>query len=149
MHYLYLNFSICYHCRTWGAQLWPCATSWQVMGFIPDGVIGIFLWHNTSGCTQPLAEMITRGIEGLCIQLTVLPLSCADCHEIWKPQPPVILRACPGLCKDCCTFTFAVMEWCLIKHRYKFTFIRNICLEFGFMICFVCLNITWMHLCDL
>jgi len=23
--------------------------------------------------------------------------SCADCHRIWKPQPPGTLRACSGL----------------------------------------------------
>jgi hypothetical protein len=30
-----------------------------------------------------------------------LPPSCADCHEIWEPQPPGTLRACPGLYWDC------------------------------------------------
>jgi len=32
-----------------------------------------------------------------CIELTTLPPSCADCLEIWKPQTPGTLRACPGL----------------------------------------------------
>jgi hypothetical protein len=38
-----------------------CATSWKVAGSIPDGIIGIFQWHNPSGrtvaleSTQPLA----------------------------------------------------------------------------------------------
>ena len=38
-------------------------------GSIPDGVIGIFHWHNPSdrtlalGSTQPLTEMSTRGIS--------------------------------------------------------------------------------------
>jgi hypothetical protein len=38
-------------------------------GFIPDGVIGIFHWHNHSSCTmalgltQPLTEMRTRNIS--------------------------------------------------------------------------------------
>jgi hypothetical protein len=37
-----------------------CATNWKVAGLIPDGVIGIFHYHNTSGplwpwrSTQPL-----------------------------------------------------------------------------------------------
>jgi len=34
---------------------------------------------------------------GRCVGLTTLPLSCADCLEIWEPQPPGTLRACPGL----------------------------------------------------
>jgi len=35
----------------------------EVAGSIPDGVIGIFQWHNPSGRTQPLAEMSTRCIS--------------------------------------------------------------------------------------
>jgi len=34
---------------------------------------------------------------GQCIGLTTLPLSCADCLEIWEPQLPGTSRACPGL----------------------------------------------------
>jgi len=37
----------------------------------------------------------TKG--GRCVGLTTLPPSCADYLEIWKPQLPGILRACPGL----------------------------------------------------
>jgi hypothetical protein len=29
-----------------------------------------------------------------------MPLSCADCLEIWEPQPPEILEACSGLYRD-------------------------------------------------
>jgi hypothetical protein len=45
-----------------------CATSGNFAGSIPDGVIGIFHWHNPSGrtmalrLTQPLTEMSTRNI---------------------------------------------------------------------------------------
>jgi len=52
------------------------------------------------GLTQPLTEMSTRNISGgkggWCVGLT-LPPSCADCLEIWEPQPHGTLRACPGL----------------------------------------------------
>ena len=37
------------------------------------------------------------GKGGLCIGLTTLPPSCADCHETWESHPPGTLRACPGL----------------------------------------------------
>jgi hypothetical protein len=46
-----------------------CATNWKVAGSIPDGVIGIFHWHNPSdrtmalGSTQPLTELSTRSIS--------------------------------------------------------------------------------------
>jgi hypothetical protein len=29
----------------------------------------------------------------LCVGLTTLPSSCADCLKIWEPQPPEIQRA--------------------------------------------------------
>jgi hypothetical protein len=49
--------------------LWYCATNRKVAGSIPDGVIGIFHWHNPSdrttalGSTQPLIEMSTKSIS--------------------------------------------------------------------------------------
>ena len=43
--------------------------------------------------------------SGRCVGLTTLPPSCADCLEIWEPQPPGTLRACPGLYWDCFSFT--------------------------------------------
>jgi hypothetical protein len=75
-----LNF-VCYHFRTLcvfhlhrhegyegmkhavAQWLRHCATNWKVAGSIPDGVIGIFHWHDPSGhtmalgLTQPLKEM--------------------------------------------------------------------------------------------
>ena len=53
-------------CRSW---LRHCATSQNVAGSIPDGVTGIFHWHNPScrtvalGSTQPVSEMSTRNIS--------------------------------------------------------------------------------------
>ena len=107
----YVNTSLC---RTgggvtrWRSWLRHCATSQKVAGSISGGVIGIFLLHNPSGrtmtlgLTQPLTEMNTRYISsggkgGRCVRLTNLLPSCADCLEIWEPQPPGTLRACPGL----------------------------------------------------
>jgi hypothetical protein len=46
-----------------------CATNRKVAGSIPDGVIGIFRYHNSSdramalGSTQPLTEISTRSIS--------------------------------------------------------------------------------------
>jgi hypothetical protein len=31
--------------------------------------------------------------------------SCTICLEMWEPQPPGTLRACPGLYRECFTFT--------------------------------------------
>ena len=90
----------------WHSWLRYCDTSQKVAGSIPDVVIGVFHWHYPSSCamalglTQPLTEMSNRNISwgkgGRCLGLTTLPPSCADCFEIWEPQPPGNLRACPG-----------------------------------------------------
>ena len=37
------------------------------------------------------------GKGGRRIGLTALAPSCADCLEIWEPEPPGTLRACPGI----------------------------------------------------
>ena len=91
----------------WRSWLKHCSTRRKVAGSIPDGVIGIFHWHNPSGCTmalrstQPLTEMSTKNISwgkcGRCVGLTTLPPSCDDCLGVWKLQPPGTLRSCPGL----------------------------------------------------
>ena len=53
----------------WRSWLRHCATSRKVAGSIPDGVIGIFHYHNPSGrimalgLTQPLTEISTRSIS--------------------------------------------------------------------------------------
>ena len=83
------------------------ATSRKVAGSIPDGVVGIFHWRNPSGLTmalgstQPLTEMSTRniswGVKAAGASGGNLTTFSADCHEIWEPEPPGTLRACPGL----------------------------------------------------
>jgi hypothetical protein len=53
----------------WRSWLRHCATSRKVASSIPDGVIGIFHWHNPSGRTmavgliQPLTGMSTKNIS--------------------------------------------------------------------------------------
>jgi hypothetical protein len=45
-------------------------------------------------------EYFQGGKGGRCVGLTTLPPSCADCLEIWEPQSPGTLRACPSLWWD-------------------------------------------------
>ena len=53
----------------WRSWLRHFATSWKFAGSIPDGVTGIFHWHNPSGhtmalvLTRSLTEMSTRNIS--------------------------------------------------------------------------------------
>jgi hypothetical protein len=63
------------------AALWP----WGPLSLQQKWVPGIF----------------PGGKGGRCVGLTTLQPSCADCLEIWEPQPPGTLRACPGLYRNC------------------------------------------------
>ena len=55
----------------WNSWLRHCATSWKVVGSIPDGFIGIFHWRNPSGhtmalgLTQPLTEWVPGIFPGV------------------------------------------------------------------------------------
>jgi len=49
-------------------------------------------------------EYFLEGKGGRCLGLTTLPPSYADCLEIWEPEPPGALRACPCLKWDFFTF---------------------------------------------
>jgi hypothetical protein len=49
-------------------------------------------------------EYFLGGKGGRRIGLKTLAPSCSNCLEIWEPQPPGTLRACPGLNRDCFTF---------------------------------------------
>jgi hypothetical protein len=103
----FCSFTLCLLGHAVAQWLRYCATNRKVAGSITDGVIGIFYLHKPSGRTmalgliQTLTEMSTRDISwgkgGRCVGLTTLPPSCADCLEIWEPQPPGTLRVCPGL----------------------------------------------------
>ena len=92
----------------WCSWLRNCATRRKVAGSIPDGVVGIFHSRNPLGHTMALWSRLSlehKWVPGIfpgckgCyfLRLTTLPPSCADCHEIWEPQPLGNLGACPGI----------------------------------------------------
>jgi len=66
-------------------------------------------------------EYFLGGKGGRCVGLTNLPPSCADCLEIWEPQPPGTLRVCPGLEWDCFTFLFP----CSSENQFEFPVISS------------------------
>jgi hypothetical protein len=105
---LSVSFVLCDILRKNCLWLRHCATDRKVAGSIPYGVTRIFQWHNPYGDAVALGltltEMSTRSIYGggrgkgdRCLGLTTLPPLCADCLEIWDPQPPGTIRACQGL----------------------------------------------------
>ena len=106
-----------------------CATNQKVAGSIPDGAIGIFLWHNPSdrtmalGSTQSLTEMSTRriswGKSGRCVRLTTLPPFCAVVMKFGNLnflEPSGPLQACNGT-----DLPFFYTQWYLhIEERLGF-----------------------------
>jgi hypothetical protein len=56
---------------------------------------------------------------GRCLEVTNFP-PYADCIEIWEPQTPGTITACPGLDWDCFTFyhIFLVFLFCSSKLQY-------------------------------
>ena len=55
-------------------------------------------WGRLTSNRNEYQEYFLGGKGGRWVGLTTLPPSRADCIEIWQPQPPGTLRACPGLC---------------------------------------------------
>ena len=110
-------------------QLRCCATIQNVAGSIPDGVFGIFHWHNPSdrtvalGSTQPLTEMSTRNISwgkcGRCVRLTTLPPPCAIVIKsgnlnFLEPSGP--LQACNGTAFTFCAQGLNPGGWWYFPH---------------------------------
>jgi hypothetical protein len=64
---------------------------------------GVYSLKINSEISNFLLEMYKQNFLGgrgrRCLRLT-LPPSCADCLEIWEPQPLGTLRACSGLLWD-------------------------------------------------
>jgi len=54
-------------------------------------------WVDSASDRTEYQEYFLGGKACRCAGLTTLPSSCADCLEIWKPQPLGTLWASPGL----------------------------------------------------
>ena len=77
------------------------------------------------GSTQPLIEISTSNIFWVdkgdrCVELTKLSPSCVDFYEIWVPQHPATLRACPDLYRDWFAHIFKQAKHC----QFRFPFNR-------------------------
>jgi hypothetical protein len=124
----------------WHSWLRHCATIQKVAGLIPDGVIGIFHWHNPSGCIVALGLTLKqKWVLGIFSGGYRRPVHRADnlttfmcqlCLEIWEPQPPV----------QAFTFLYNNSHWTCrllnnnyIKHIF-WIFIKVLVLQS----CFVC-----------
>ena len=66
-------------------------------------------WGRQASNRNEKQEYFLGDKGGRCAGLTNLLPPCADCLEIWDPQPPGTPRACPGLCRDCLIFINILM----------------------------------------
>jgi len=57
----------------------------------------IWPWGCSASNRNEYQQYFLGSKGGRCVGLTTLPPSFADYLEIWEPQPPENLRACPGL----------------------------------------------------
>ena len=83
----------------------------KVGGSIPDDATGIFHWHHSSRPSSKGNEYqgyFLEGKGGRCEGLTTLLPPCANCLEIWEPQPPGNLRIIPGFYGDFFTSYYCV-----------------------------------------
>jgi hypothetical protein len=89
-----------------GAVIWDTALqAGRSRVRFPMVSLTFFHWHNpfcrtmveSASNRNEYQEYFLGGKGGRCAGLTTLPPSCADCLEIWEPQPTGTLRACLGL----------------------------------------------------
>jgi hypothetical protein len=69
---------------------WNFSLTWS---FRPRYVPGV----DSASNRNEYQEYFLGGKGGRCVGLTTLLPSCADCLEIWEPQPPGTLSTSPGL----------------------------------------------------
>ena len=88
--------------RTGSPQVWFPMES---MEFFTDIILPAALCFgiDTASNRHTYQEYFLGGKDGRCVRLTTLPPSCANFLEIWGPQTPGTLRACPSLYRDCFT----------------------------------------------
>jgi len=108
---LYLCFKSLYHYMLRGDEL---GQSVEALGYKPEGRGFDSRWCRNFSVTYSFRSRCGPGVDsasnrneyrefflvgkgGRWVRLTILPPSCADCLEIWEPQPPGTLSACPGL----------------------------------------------------
>jgi len=99
---IFMSSYINYGGKRWCSWFRHRATSRKVAASI-----GIFHWQpfrqhygpeiDSASNRNEYHQYFPLGKGGRYVGLTTLPPSCAACHEIWEPQPPGILRACPVL----------------------------------------------------
>jgi hypothetical protein len=77
--------------------MYPLCNPMESLAFFSDIIFSVALWPDSASNINENQEYFLGGKGGRCVGLTTLPPSCADCLEIWAPQPPGTLMASPSL----------------------------------------------------
>jgi hypothetical protein len=106
-HIVYKIYPCCWG-LWWHSWVRHCATSQKIASLISDCVTGIFHWHYFSHTLWQkwVPGLFPGGKSSQCTGLRTLPPSCLD---IWEPQSPGTLRACPDQYRDSFTLTLNLL----------------------------------------
>ena len=88
-----------------------CWNFWLTYCFRPHHGLGFYSASNINKYQEYFLEVKV----GRCVRLTTLPHFCAECLEIWGPQPAGILRVSRGLHKDSISI-FLDSSWNVMAH---------------------------------
>ena len=102
--------------RLWGDHCVICS---ETICFLPWCYISCVIECNIYPFLKWVPGILAGGWRRRCLELTILPPSCADCLEDWEPQLPWTLRACTGLFRDC--FLLSFLKCTLFVAVFKIT----------------------------
>ena len=75
-------------------------------------------WHNPWGRTVSLGSTQPGGKGGLCVGLTTLSPSCADCREIWETRHRGALWPCTGIPYLYLSYVMQNKGECIAEYMY-------------------------------
>jgi hypothetical protein len=103
----------------------------KVAGSIAGGSLGFFidliLLIDSASSRSQYQEYFLWDKGCLCVGLTNIPPSCADCLEIWEPHPLGTSRACPRLYRDCFTLLLSQVKQTFFQTKFHFLTRCNFC----------------------
>ena len=94
-------------------------------------------WIDSTCNRNEYQKYFRGGGTGQGLGLTTIPLSCADCLEIWVTQPPGTQQACNRLVKGRIFFTVSTenenvnMLWQQTWHVRGYTCLKKLCNRWG------------------